>query len=438
MPDQQRRVPQPATTTTSSSSSSSQDEQSTLGNQTINDIIAAQNNPTGQRELNPNKNGIVFMGLNGFAADESRKLNELNRGSGGAISALPKEKQDHIKRHGQEFDLTTAEGSASYAATLGLPNNKAIEVANFLLAAGSKSRDELAQFVRILSEAEMGERKIDRMVLSGHSIGSQIWGDDNGTVQMTQFEDLAKIFPSAMGQVDHLMFSACYSGGENRMMEHQNAFEGVESIWAYHGSSPGTWTGAMDHMGAWEKATEPGKDASGVDPELAKGFRKASKVSTWNATDGYQGDQPMSYQEIERQLQSQDSVFQEHFSGQTNVENSQAGPLRNYYNLLQRAASHPQIDSASRQIVIERINITIRLLYFSLICKHFQNHYGDTLRNDYEEAGIDLPNFENMTRDEVLRHLESVNGQLNGSESHRLLNQGLHQLNSSVIPTGWV
>ena len=163
MPDQQRRVPQSNTTTTSSSSSSSQDEQSLLGNQTINDIISAQNNPTGPRELNPNKNGIVFMGLNGFAADESRKLNELNRGAGGAISALPKEKQDHIKRHGREFDLTTEEGSASYAATLGLPNNKAIEVAHFLFEAGSKSRDELAQFVRILSEAEMGERKIMEM-----------------------------------------------------------------------------------------------------------------------------------------------------------------------------------------------------------------------------------------------------------------------------------
>ena len=67
MPDQQRRVPQNHTPTTSSSSNSTVDDQTMLGNQTINDIITAQNNPTGQRELNPNKNGIVFMGLNGFS-----------------------------------------------------------------------------------------------------------------------------------------------------------------------------------------------------------------------------------------------------------------------------------------------------------------------------------------------------------------------------------
>ena len=43
-----------------------------------------------------------------------------------------------------------------------------------------------------------------------------------------------------------------------------------------------------------------------------------------------------------------------------------------------------------------------------------------------------------MTRQEVLRHIESVNAQLTGTESHRLLNQGLHHMKSDVIPTGWV
>ena len=38
----------------------------------IAEIIRAQNNPTGERELNPNKNGIVYMGLNHYAHDESR------------------------------------------------------------------------------------------------------------------------------------------------------------------------------------------------------------------------------------------------------------------------------------------------------------------------------------------------------------------------------
>ena len=219
----------------------------------------------------------------------------------------------------------------------------------------------------------MGERQIDRMVL-WTLIGTQLWGDHNGTVQMSQFEELAKIFPIAMGQVDHLMFSACYSGGENRMMEHKNTWQGVESIWAYHGSSPGTWTGAMDHMGAWEKATKTGKDASGVDPELAKGYRKASKVSTWNMTDGYQGD-PMSFRDIERQLQSQDSVFCGTFfwSDKRRKQSS-----RSASGLLQSTStgnSHPEIPSESKQIVQERIGITPGC-YTSPLLYPFQSHYG--------------------------------------------------------------
>ena len=48
------------------------------------------------------------------------------------------------------------------------------------------------KFLRILSEAEMGERKIDRMVLSGHSVGSQIWGDDNGEIGFDELERLGR------------------------------------------------------------------------------------------------------------------------------------------------------------------------------------------------------------------------------------------------------
>ena len=60
MPDYQQRN----NSNNSSSSSQNQatefeaDEQDLVGNQAIVDIIKAQNESTGQRDLNPNKNGI--------------------------------------------------------------------------------------------------------------------------------------------------------------------------------------------------------------------------------------------------------------------------------------------------------------------------------------------------------------------------------------------
>jgi len=442
MPDyRQRNNSQNSNSSTSQSqgeNTSSHEEQQLVGNQAIADIIRTQNTPTGERDLNPNKNGIVYLGLNHYAHDESRKLNQLNRGQGGAVSAKPLQKQDHITKSGVEYDLTTEKGAAEYIATLGLPNHVAIQAAEFLHGSGDESRDELAQFIRILSEAEMGERKIDRMVLSGHSVGSMIWGDDNGTIQFDALEDLFHLFPKAVAQVQHVMLSACYSGGEVGMQRYQGMFSGVQSLWAYHGSSPGTWTGAMDHMGAWEKATEPGKDAAGVDPELAKGYRKADKVSTWNATDGYQGGKPMTFRDIKSSLDSNNSMFQNFLSGQESVANPQTGPLREYYAMIQRAINHPECPSEYRNQMLIRRDQTIRLLYFNLICQRFQAHHQSTLERDYREAGMDVPNFSDMTRAQVLQHISELEAASQGTEAARLLREGLGNLDSEVIPTSWV
>jgi len=440
MPAYQRQHNETENQTNSSTSSNSGQStaQEQLGNQQIIDIIRAKNNPTGQRELNPNKNGIVFMGLNEFAHDESRALNRYNRGAGGAISALPQQKQDHIKRGGVEFDLRTEAGAASYVATLGLPDQLAIQVAEFLFGAGNEARDELAQFVRILSEAEMGERKIDRMVLSGHSVGSQIWGDHNGTVKFTDLDKLIELFPKAMGQVQHLFMSACYSGGERGMQTYQGMFENIQSVWAYHDSSPGTWSGAMGHMERWETATESGKDASGVDPSLANGIRKAKNVSTWNVTDGYQGDKPMNLHEIQRFLTEQEGMFQSHYTGETLVESPQSGPLRQYYAMVQRALNHSDADGDLQSRMSVRRDVTIRLLYYTLISGKFNAHYQDVLARDYASAGVSLPDFSSLNRREALEHIEANSSALGGTQALDLLQRGLRNLSNDVIPTGWV
>ena len=422
-----------ATTTTTDIS----EEQELLGNQQIIEIIRQQNNPTGQRAMNPNKNGIVLLGMNTYAHDESAALNRYNPGQG-ARSALPNRKQDHITSGGVEYNLSTLEGSAHYIATLGLPDQKAVQVAELLLNAGDEARDEMAQFIKILSEAEMGERKIDRMVLSGHSIGGQIWGDDNGEISFTEIEELAKIFPVAMGQVQHLFMSACYSGGEVGMERYRGMFENVDSIWAYHDSSPGTWTGAMDHMKIWEMMTEQGKSASGIDPELASGMAKSKNVSTWNITDGYQGGKPMSMSDIDAYLRREESMYQSYFNAEQLITNPHSGPLRDYYGYVQRAINHPDADSGRRAQMQDRRDVTIRLLYYTLISEKFNHNYHGVLKNDYEQAGLELPDFANMNRQEALRHIEENASELAGTEALRLLQNGLRDLNPNTIPTSWV
>jgi hypothetical protein len=444
MPDLDQRTTTTSTTSSGGGASTAgvtDEAQQLVGNQAIIDVIKAQNHPTGERELNPTKDGIVFLGMNKDAHAEARRLNGQNRGrggAGGAVAAVPQKEQDHYKRGGKDYDLTTAEGAASFVATLGLPDQLAVNVADFLLNGPGDARDELAQFVRILSEAEMGERSIDRMVLSGHSVGSMIWGDDNGMINFSVLDELFELFPKAAEQVEHLMLSACYTGGESKMGQYTDMMPGLESVWAYHGSSPGTWSGAMPHMDRWEAATESGKDASGVDPSLAQGTRKDHNVSTWNTTDGYQGDKPMSIWELTRELDSQDSVYQAHFSGDEEVANSQSGPLRTYYGLVQRALSHPELPSSRRAELDVRRDVTIRLLYFKLISGKFQNHYKGQLEAGYAEAGIPMPDFSTLTRAQALAAVEALEATGAAATALDLLQRGIRDLSTDVIPTAWV
>ena len=194
----------------------------------------------------------------------------------------------------------------------------------------------------------------------------------------------------------------------------------------------------MDHMKEWEKATEPGKEASGVDPELAKGSRKAANVSTWNTEDGYQGGKPMSFYEIRTALDAQENMFQNFYNGTESVTNPQSGPLRDHYALVQRAINHPEAPSEYRNQMLLRRDVTIRLLYYQLVCQKFQSHHSQTLDRDYEAAGMDKPDFTSMSRAEILAHIEELRQKAAGSDALRLLEQGLGQLDSEVIPTSWV
>jgi hypothetical protein len=445
MPDLSHRdlATRTSNTGTDEASASEPDLQDLVGNAAIVEHIRANNQSTGPRELDPDKNGIVILGLNSGASSEARALNRFNRGNGGAISATPSKKQDTANVDGVDVDLSTTTGAAVFASSLGVPDQLAIDVAQYLVDSRDKSRDELSQFIKILSQAEMGEREIDRMVLSGHSVGSQIWGDDNGVITFEEFATLFKIFPIAAAQVKHLMLSACYAGGETRMADHQKMLPGVESIWAYQDSSPGTWSGAKTHMESWVDATMPGMDPGKVDPTLAGDSRKAENVSTWNSVDGFQGQEidPMSYSELHASVTDLEAMFLNYFEGKSEVYNPQSGALREYYGMIQRLTSHPE---ASTQVVREmeaRRDTVIRLLYFKVVSQKFHTHYKAKLNAGLIEAGISIPNFETLGRAglaQLIAELEASGGGTDTATAVDLLKRGLWALNPDLVPTSWV
>ena len=429
MPDYDTR-----STSTSSSTSSSRSNSTTTETGSNSANAAASSTP-------PRYTGIVHIGLNKYAHDEANALNRMNASDGGAKSIRQRgEDQDVIYRGGNRFDLTLDAGVTGFVGTLQLPESKVQEVTDLMKATGGKAKDEMAGIVEVYLQAEQGIRRMDRLVLSGHSVGSQIWGDDNGNIKFDMFEELARIFPNAASQVKHLMISACYAGGERNMGRFHRCFPSVESIWAYAGSSPGTWTGAIPHMELWEGATKD-RDGSDVERDLAKGTRKADKVATWNIEDGYQGTKPFSITDLENDLQGEESMYQRYLQGDEEVTDSQSGPLRDYYNLVQRLIQHPEVDNARADQLEMRRDQCIRLLYYSLCATKFAEHYSSDLEEGYAEAGLPLPDFSTLSRREALAAIEALATAGGGSATGRaldLLQRGLRDMTNEVIPTNWV
>ncbi|MFT7622117.1 MAG: hypothetical protein ACI9WU_001284 [Myxococcota bacterium] len=379
------------------------------------------------------KDSLLFIGMGDYAHDEAAHLNKI--APEGARSVRQRGKADAWR--GQ--DLTTSAGIAAFVATLGGNASRQSALATVLEAAGDNARDEVAQLLEVYAEAESGSRKLERVVLSGHSVGDQIWGDINGEITFELLASISALFPTAVGQVEDLMLSACYTGGEAGMDQYKQIFPNVQSIWAYHDSSPGTWSGAMEHMTRWEQATR-GKDSDPkkIKKDGAKGLRKGKNVSVWTGKNGYDGAQSKSLVEALTAVQDGSDVFNEYYQGTREVESSQSGPLRDFYNVVQAALAVPALDAESRETCEVYRDVTIRLLYYKVVREKFMHAHGKTIEAGYKQVGQPMPNYAVLSRGDAATAAGEFATMGGSGEAYRLLDEGLMQLSPSVIPSTWV
>ncbi len=411
------------------------DAQSRLGNQEMADRLKAKK---------PTHTGVVHFGLNGGAEVEANHLDKLNADNGGAKSIHNQKEQDVLVRGKVRMELATEEGRTAWLATLGFGPEVSNKVGAVIANAGDGARDELGQLVEVYAQAESGSRRMDRLVLSGHNVGSAMWGDDNGRVPFETFVELKDIFPKAASQVRHLLVSACYSGGEKQMATYKAAFPGLQSIMAYTGSSPGTASGGLNHIGRWEKATEKG-DGSNVDKGIAKGTRKGENVSTWNATDGYQGDQPTPWYDLDAELNAANATFERYYDQGQLVANAQTGELRDYYNLVQRALRHPELPASGRAELAARRDQTIRCLFYPLIRERFTTKHAAKLAEGYAATGgLARPDYATLERAAALAAINAfatavaATPSTAGSAAQDLLWRGLVKLDNDLILEQWI
>ncbi|QRK04901.1 hypothetical protein JQX13_32400 [Archangium violaceum] len=351
----------------------------------------------------------------------------------------------------QVYDLRMDAGIQAFVATLGLPLAQSQQVAAAIASGGEDARDELAQLAQVWARAEKGGVIPSRLVLSGHSAGFSLWGENeegsfkNGNIERDSIARLVAAMPAAAARVEDLCIAACYNGGEATMNEWRALFPNLKTMWAYNGSAPGSFTGATVHLARWEVATRGDVDALG--PSLARGLRKGDALAVWSRRDGYQASMgSMSISNQDARYAAGRATFERCFRGDEEVRDSQHGPLRDYYNTLQELLGQPDVPASDRPALERARDQTLRLLFYGKVAVRFQETYRSSIRRGFEALGLSAPDFSRLGRKEALALIQSFEAELSRhnprpEEAQRLLpllTEGLRDLQRSRIPENWI
>lgn len=393
---------------------------------------------------------ILMVGMNNptrMSAGSEHELKELQKG-GAKVTYIKDSKAgpDKIKVGGTTYDLTAEAGRTGFAATLGLPADQQKKVADAIGMADENGKDELAQIAQVWARGERGESMPSRMILSGHHVGSGVYGDHNGKLNWEAVTALSKAMPTAAGKVEDLHISACYSGGEEKRAMYREIFPNAKTIWAYSGSAPGAGSGAVVHQAAWERATRgQGVDVAEVAEGMkSRGVRKADVIYA-TRTEASAGIGP-PLAELKAPVDAGDPVFARHFTGQAVQANPQTGPLRDYYNGVQRLLQHPDLKGDERKAVEARRDQTIRTLFYSsAIAPRFADSNEYQIKEGYGALGLPVPDFAKLTRAEAMESITLFRTRLDYTNpkpaaAERLLGElnGLWNLDNNTIPEHWI
>lgn len=353
---------------------------------------------------------VLFVAVNNSDAHRSTLESDALRNRGTDISVIQDSRvADQITTRDANgrsttHDLTQEQGRMNFALTLGLPADQTRRIADVIGRAGPDAKDEMAAIAQEWAKAERGGQIPSRLVLSGHHVGSGVYGENNGRLDWPVVADLAAAMPRAARSVEDLLIAGCYSGGHDMMEKYGAMFPNVKTITAYEGSSPGAASGAVAHQRVWEQQTRGSGER--VNENAYRHMRKGENVSVWTRSGGMQGEAPRPLADLQREVDTRRPNITAMLEGRTPVGDAQTGPGREYYNHLQRLLQHPNLPADQKAQLTQERDQVIRLLFLPVVSQRFQQTYGDRLQSAYQELGLQAPDFSRMNRGQQLAEIQ--------------------------------
>lgn len=384
----------------------------------------------------------LYMGMNPESSGVESTTLRNQTGAAGLVNASGDQRhQDQAHVGNQWLPLTSDAGLKQALASLpNLPPAKAVALTTFLQQAADKTRDEMFNMVRHLWSVETGRALLKRLVLSGHSAGTSLWGGHGGEFGSMNYQQIFKLmglFPTAASQVEDLAFSACFSGtAAGKLDAYRAVFPNVKTIWAYADFSPSAATGSLRHLSKWEKGTK-GHGDQGVNQarkEVATGHGDKDKnVAIWSASDGYQTDvagAQLGTADLLANVRAREAAFTTAM-GTGTIDMAALNDL--YGNLQQLVNAHAAdlgADLARYQTMLLQ---TLYLRNWGSITEELAARHGEVLQAGYEEAGLPPPRFPGMTRAAALAEVGKLRSGAKGAKAQQAL-RVLEQVVRDLLP----
>jgi hypothetical protein len=413
------------------------------GNRAVAEALTVQRQParpdviSGADRAAP-KRETVYLGLNPAAGKEAARLKKASR-QDVKVSLNDPTAEARFQNDPAILDFVINElGISAFDVA------RWTKAADTLLSADPHLRDQLADLMRWFQQAERGEITLERLVLSGHSNGVELWGDSPqdatskpGTMLIARdIGNLVAAFPKAAAQVQDVMFSACFSINAVEIII--RLFPNLRTCWAYSGFSPDVAQGSGEHIAAFTEATEGSKTLHRSD--------KRGTSALWTKEKGYIVGDP-SKAAFGLLLTDVMSGWRQNgepmYKGERDVPKSILDEL---YAKTQRLLAHPALPPAGRPNVEKGRDWILRLRFWPIVRERFGKEYGAELQPIYAALGVAAPDWSKLTRVGLKQHLEAVGKAVAahpdqaGSKAtiDRLLDGGLFKLDPTIIRSDWI
>jgi len=315
-----------------------------------------------------------------------------------------------------------------------------------------KFREQMGAMMKMFRGSELGQYRLERLVMSGHSNGVTLWGDEEGEhrpggfIYNRDFTNLAKAFPGGARQVKHIMFSACWTAGTVEILK--DLFVNLETVWSYAGFSPSIKQGSARHIAKWEERTRGERQPRVKD---ARG-----NAAIWSRDQGWIVNDPAD-QPLDGLIVYANSMLPRVTKQKDGEEPVAKSFLRSYYEAIQRILLHPDCSPELKEKANYIMGVVLRLRLFKLVCKRFATEFRTEIDAAYKqlgEFGVKEPKWASLDRIKLKAHKDacydaltqlmvSVGGDLSKYEEaedyvKQKLDAVLWELDPKVIDDTWL